>query len=187
MAGILTGFRSPLLTPGAVMFGAAAAWRGTLLLRPVQVCSYRSMLAYWCVGLLLHISDARSCAHCRCLRHCVRLRWCLGVRGYHDVRAVGLQGGNSRPPWKLPPGAAASMVFGSCSITLQTLTQMRRRHGAARNFKELWSWGHGDAEVIGPMQIRLGSHFVGSVVLWSVCGRWADLHICPSRNSFKSF
>ena len=36
VTGTLTGFRSPTLTPGAVMFGAAAAWREVLLLRPVQ-------------------------------------------------------------------------------------------------------------------------------------------------------
>ena len=46
---------------------------------------------------------------------------------------VDLQGGNSRPPWKSLPGAAASMVLGPYNITLQTLAQMRRRHGAARN------------------------------------------------------
>ena len=142
VAGTLTGFRSPLLTPGAVMFGAAAAWREVLYFLGQFKCAATAACWHiWCVGLLPRISDARSCAHCRCLRHCVRLRWCLGVRGYYDVRVVGLQGGNSRPPWKSPPGAAASMVFGSCFIILQTLTQMRRRHGAARNFKELWSWG----------------------------------------------
>ena len=106
---------------------------------------------------------ARSSAHCRCLRHCVRLRWCLGVRGYYDVRVVGLQGGNSRPPWKSPPGVAASMVFGSCFIILQTLTQMR---GATALHVILKSCGHGanaygdavicdgcSSEVFGPMQI----------------------------------
>ena len=45
-------------------------------------------------------------------------------------RAVGLQGGNSRPPWKTPPGGAVSMVLGPCNSTVLTLTQQRRRHGA---------------------------------------------------------
>ena len=113
------------LTPGAVMFGAAAAWREVLYFLGQFKCAATAACWHiWCVGLLPRISDARSCAYCRCLRHCVRLRWCLGVRGYYNVRLVGLQGGNSRPPWKSPPGAAASMVFGSCFIILQTLTQM---------------------------------------------------------------
>ena len=58
--------------------------------------------------LLLRISEARPCAHCRCLRHCKWLRWCHGVGGYYDVGAVDFQGGNCRPSWKTPPGAAGA-------------------------------------------------------------------------------
>ena len=158
VAGTLTGFRSPFQT------GAAAAWREVLYFFSQFMCAATAAYCIlWSVELLLRISEARLCAFCRCLRHCGWLRWCQGVRGYYVVQAVDLQGGNSRPPWKSPPGAAASMVLGSCTITVLTLTQMRRRHGAARIFEELWSWAnaYGDAvvydgcssEVIGPMQI----------------------------------
>ena len=39
--------------------------------------------------------------------------------GYYDVGRVDLQGGNSRPPWKSPPGAAARLhqwEFGSSML-----------------------------------------------------------------------
>ena len=65
---------------------------------------------------------------------------------------------------EMPPGAVQSMVSGLCTITVLTLTQMRRRHGAARKFlKELWSCGQRlwrcsccddcSSEVIGLVQI----------------------------------
>ena len=69
----------------------------------------------WSAEILLRISEALLCAYCRCLRHCEWLRWCQGIRGYYDVRAVDLQGGSGRPPWKSPPGAAACMVLKSCT------------------------------------------------------------------------
>ena len=138
--------RVPVSTfdPRAVMFGAAAAWREVLYFFGQFKCAATAACWHiWCVGLLPRISEARSCAHCRCLRHCVRLRWCLGVRGYYDVRAVGLQGG--KLPSSLEVTARCSSEHGLW-IVLHYLanTQIRRRHGAARKFKEC---GHGAMEM----------------------------------------
>ena len=61
-------------------------------------------------------------------------------------------------------------------------TQLRWRHGAARKFKECDHGAMGmQAEVIGPMQIRIGSHLVG---LWSLGQSAAD---GLTSTSFKSF
>ena len=139
---------------------------GFLHLQPVQVCSYRSMLYVWSAELLPRISDARFCAYCRSLHHCGWSRWCRGVRGYYDVQ---------QQAWSIEHGFWIVHHY-------RANTQLRWRHGAARKFKECDHGAMGmQAEVIGPMQIRIGSRLVG---LWSLGQSAAD---GLTSTSFKSF
>ena len=103
---------------GAMLSGAAAAWREVFYILSQVTCEASAAYWYFFFGALNCFLALVKFDLVLTAGVSVIVSGFVGAKGSVGTTMSGqvdLQGGNSRPPWNSPPGAAASMVLGSCT------------------------------------------------------------------------
>ena len=109
--------------------------------------------------------------------------------GYYDVGRVDLQGGNSRPPWKSPPGAAAKLrqwEFGSSMYAKYLGSGCGLKLGRQLDWRLRCIWDGVVRVIDGTSGSHCDQGLLGTWVLSAGLEQDADVMLCRKFGSNRS-